>query len=82
MPCFDKKLEAAQPALATPAGNDVGGAATPDVDCVLTTGELLTLLEAQPGGFAGIPEAREFDSLTSASEETGELRGGAMGDSG
>ncbi|KAI5950778.1 NAR1 [Candida jiufengensis] len=40
MPCFDKKLESARP--------EIFGDTTPDVDCVLTAKELVTLLEEEP----------------------------------
>ncbi|KAI5966760.1 NAR1 [Candida pseudojiufengensis] len=40
MPCFDKKLESARP--------EIFGDTAPDVDCVLTAKELITLLDEEP----------------------------------
>ena len=44
MPCFDKKLEAARDDFFNPAAGDSG---CRDVDCVLSSGELLEMLEAR-----------------------------------
>lgn len=53
MPCFDKKLEAARPDL-------VG-----DVDCVVTTREIMQLLLDKGTSFDALPEA-EFDDTAIA----------------
>jgi iron only hydrogenase large subunit-like protein len=42
MPCFDKKLEAARDDFFNP---DAGSSGSRDVDCVLSTGEIVQLLE-------------------------------------
>lgn len=59
MPCFDKKLESARPeadasgAPAVPAAAAAAAAAAaPDVDCVLTAKELLTLIGELEGKYA------------------------------
>jgi iron only hydrogenase large subunit-like protein len=48
MPCFDKKLESARPE----ADATAAAAAAPDVDCVLTARELLTLIGELEGKYA------------------------------
>lgn len=54
MPCFDKKLEGARGELTSAAwGED--GEAVRDVDCVITTRELISLAEARGVEFAGLP---------------------------
>jgi iron only hydrogenase large subunit-like protein len=55
MPCYDKKLEAASPEF------NLEGA--PEVDCVLTTGELLELLQAN-GYAAADPAAADPAAAT------------------
>ncbi|CAK9436211.1 uncharacterized protein LODBEIA_P07690 [Lodderomyces beijingensis] len=47
MPCFDKKLESARPELF--------GDSTPDVDCVLTAKELVTLIDESQGKYQLVP---------------------------
>ncbi|EMG49784.1 NAR1 Cytosolic Fe-S cluster assembly factor NAR1 [Candida maltosa Xu316] len=61
MPCFDKKLESARPE------NDDS---TPDVDCVLTARELVTLLEETPDLYL-IPQDKT--QVLGKSESTSEL---------
>lgn len=46
MPCYDKKLEGSRPDFAD------AGAGTRDVDCVLTTGEVVRMVEEADGGAA------------------------------
>ncbi|KAG2497731.1 hypothetical protein HYH03_004467 [Edaphochlamys debaryana] len=45
MPCYDKKLEASRDELALPGPS---GSPVPEVDCCLTTGEVLQLLQSHP----------------------------------
>ena len=51
MPCFDKKLEAARDDFVVTAP---GGGSTPEVDCVLTTSELLELMQQQHASFPAL----------------------------
>ncbi|RCK60799.1 Cytosolic Fe-S cluster assembly factor NAR1 [Candida viswanathii] len=51
MPCFDKKLESARPEI-----HDDSEKAVPDVDCVLTAKELITLIEEQAPKYQLLPE--------------------------
>ena len=58
MPCFDKKLEAAREDLA------IAGDGIPDVDCVLTTGEVAEMLAKERRVAGGV----EADAGTDASD--------------
>ena len=58
MPCFDKKLEAAREDLA------IAGEGIPDVDCVLTTGEVAEMLARHRESAGGV----EADAGTDASD--------------
>ncbi|KAI3407150.2 NAR1 [Candida oxycetoniae] len=51
MPCFDKKLESARPEL-------LSGDSVPDVDCVLTAKELVTLLEESQNQYQLTPKIK------------------------
>ncbi|KAK6885177.1 Cytosolic Fe-S cluster assembly factor NAR1 [Candida tropicalis] len=51
MPCFDKKLESARPEI-----YDTSEESVPDVDCVLTAKELVTLIEEQSPKYSLLPE--------------------------
>ena len=60
-PCFDKKLEAARGELTNAAWNEIGGeggAPVRDVDCVITTRELITLAEECGVDFASLPKTK------------------------
>jgi iron only hydrogenase large subunit-like protein len=58
MSCYDKKLEAARTDFADPEG-------VRDVDCVITTNELLTVIEDKSGGaFESLPEAQLEEEAT------------------
>ena len=58
MPCFDKKLEASREELtdAAWAGSGLPGQAVRDVDCVITSKEILMLAESRGLNFFDIPE--------------------------
>jgi len=56
MPCYDKKLEAARDDLVVPASS------SPEVDCVLTTFELLNLMQDQKVEFEKL-QAAPVDKL-------------------
>jgi len=71
MPCHDKKLEAGRKDLAWESGDGGGdGDTEPDVDLVLTTSELLTLLS----------DAAAVDSASSSNVETGSIGLPSVGD--
>lgn len=53
MPCFDKKLESARPEL---FANQDGADNVPDVDCVLTARELVTLIDESLGKYQLVPK--------------------------
>ncbi|KAI9766058.1 MAG: Cytosolic Fe-S cluster assembly factor nar1 [Geoglossum simile] len=57
MPCFDKKLEASREELTDEYWNDKGqeGKRTRDVDCVITTRELLMLADSRGIKFSNLP---------------------------
>jgi len=59
MPCYDKKLEAARDDFVTTSAS---GAKTPEVDCVLTTTELLELMQQQGAHFPALA-CTPLDSL-------------------
>ena len=52
MPCFDKKLESARPEI-----YDTTEKSIPDVDCVLTAKELVTLIDEQTPKYQLLPES-------------------------
>lgn len=57
MPCFDKKLEASRVELTDAAWQDLSDGETPtrDVDCVITSRELLTLASARGISLPSLP---------------------------
>ena len=57
MPCFDKKLEASREELSDAVWNGTGGGRTRDVDCVITSKELLMLAESRRVDFAKLPRS-------------------------
>lgn len=60
MPCFDKKLEASREELtdAVWAGSGMPGRGARDVDCVITSKEILMLTESRGIDFFNLPKAR------------------------
>ncbi|KAI1119674.1 iron only hydrogenase large subunit domain-containing protein [Nemania sp. NC0429] len=58
MPCFDKKLEASREELTDSVWNGSGhpGKGVRDVDCVITSKEILMLTESRGIDFFGLPE--------------------------
>ncbi|GAQ90605.1 ferredoxin hydrogenase [Klebsormidium nitens] len=88
MPCYDKKLEAARDdfifAVDPGGGTGDSGQAGPrvtEVDSVLTSGEILDLLESRGVDFAALEEA-PLDLMLSSVDEAGHVygvRGGAGG---
>jgi len=56
MPCFDKKLEGARGELTSGAWMEGEGEAVRDVDCVITTRELISLAQARGVDFATLPQ--------------------------
>ncbi|NWV79581.1 NARFL factor, partial [Dasyornis broadbenti] len=73
MPCYDKKLEASRPDFFNQEYQ------TRDVDCVITTGEVLKLLEQEGASLADVDPAPLDTMLSSASEELSTHRGGGSG---
>ncbi|XP_032930028.1 cytosolic iron-sulfur assembly component 3 [Catharus ustulatus] len=73
MPCYDRKLEASRPDFFNQEYQ------TRDVDCVITTGEVLKLLEQEGVSLADVDPA-PLDTLLGV--PSGELRGHAGGGSG
>ncbi|KAH9904199.1 iron only hydrogenase large subunit domain-containing protein [Xylariomycetidae sp. FL2044] len=59
MPCFDKKLEASREELTDSVwnGNGQPGRGVRDVDCVITSKEILMLTESRGIDFFGLPNA-------------------------
>lgn len=57
MPCFDKKLEASRSELTSHAWHGQNDEAIRDVDCVITTRELLMLAESRNVSFPCLPKA-------------------------
>ncbi|KAF8865458.1 cytosolic Fe-S cluster assembly factor NAR1 [Acephala macrosclerotiorum] len=55
MPCFDKKLEASREELTHAAWEGTGARGVRDVDCVITSKELLMLAESRRVDFAKLP---------------------------
>ncbi|KAM9372646.1 cytosolic iron-sulfur assembly component 3 [Phaethornis superciliosus] len=74
MPCYDKKLEASRPDFFNQEYQ------TRDVDCVITTGEVLKLLEEEGVSLADV-EPAPLDSMFSsaAEEELSSHSGGGSG---
>ncbi|NXN97243.1 NARFL factor, partial [Rhinopomastus cyanomelas] len=74
MPCYDKKLEASRPDFFSQEHQ------TRDVDCVITTGEVLKLLEQEGASLADV-EPAPLDSVFSdgAEEELSSHAGGGSG---
>lgn len=74
MPCYDKKLEASRPDFFDQEHQ------TRDVDCVLTTGEVLRLLEEEGVSLSEL-EPAPLDSLSGygPAEEPSSHRGGGSG---
>ncbi|KAK9826721.1 hypothetical protein WJX81_001163 [Elliptochloris bilobata] len=68
MPCYDKKLEASRGDFNLP------GTAVPEVDVVLTTGEVQRLLEERGVSLAALPEV-QLDDLASGAPERGRVYG-------
>ncbi|PWW76780.1 iron hydrogenase [Tuber magnatum] len=56
MPCFDKKLEGARGELTSGAWMRGEGGVARDVDCVITTRELISLAQARDVDFATLPQ--------------------------
>ncbi|KFP84801.1 Cytosolic Fe-S cluster assembly factor NARFL, partial [Apaloderma vittatum] len=74
MPCYDKKLEASRPDFFNQEYQ------TRDVDCVITTGEVLKLLEQEGVSLSDVDPAPLDTMFRSAAEElTGHAGGGSGG---
>ncbi|NXG83383.1 NARFL factor, partial [Stercorarius parasiticus] len=75
MPCYDKKLEASRPDFFSQEYQ------TRDVDCVITTGEVLKLLEQEGVSLSDVDPAPLDAMFSSAAEEelTGHSGGGSGG---
>lgn len=60
MPCFDKKLEASREELtdAVWAGDGTPGRGVRDVDCVITSKEILALTDSRGIDFFGLPQSQ------------------------
>jgi iron only hydrogenase large subunit-like protein len=63
MPCFDKKLEASREELTDEVwdGSGLPGRGVRDVDCVITSKEILMLAESRNLSFFNIPKTRDPD---------------------
>ncbi|XP_051134811.1 protein NAR1 isoform X2 [Andrographis paniculata] len=72
MPCYDKKLEAARDDFVFQTDTD--GERVTEVDSVLTTGEVLDLIQLKSVDFAGLEES-PVDKLLSNVDEEGHLFG-------
>ncbi|NWT59971.1 NARFL factor, partial [Erythrocercus mccallii] len=72
MPCYDKKLEASRPDFFNQEYQ------TRDVDCVITTGEVLKLLEQEGVSLSDLDPA-PLDTMPGAAEELSGHRGGGSG---
>ncbi|GJP48171.1 hypothetical protein CLOM_g7446 [Closterium sp. NIES-68] len=91
MPCYDKKLEAARDdfVLEGVAGAGTkgereaegGGEKVTEVDCVLTSGEIFTLLQEQGVDFMALDE-RPLDTMLTNVDASGYLYGVAGGSGG
>ncbi|NXM60227.1 NARFL factor, partial [Illadopsis cleaveri] len=73
MPCYDKKLEASRPDFFNQEYQ------TRDVDCVITTGEVLKLLEQEGVSLSDVDPAPLDTLLGGAAEELSSHRGGGSG---
>nr|XP_032606910.1 cytosolic iron-sulfur assembly component 3 isoform X2 [Taeniopygia guttata] len=73
MPCYDKKLEASRPDFFNQEYQ------TRDVDCVITTGEVLKLLEQEGVSLSDLDPAPLDTMLGRAAEELSSHRGGGSG---
>ncbi|NXU11734.1 NARFL factor, partial [Pardalotus punctatus] len=73
MPCYDKKLEASRPDFFNQEYQ------TRDVDCVITTGEVLKLLEQEGVSLSDVDPAPLDTMLGSAAEELSTHPGGGSG---
>ncbi|KAJ7398090.1 Cytosolic Fe-S cluster assembly factor NARFL [Pitangus sulphuratus] len=73
MPCYDKKLEASRPDFFNQQYQ------TRDVDCVITTGEVLKLLEQEGVSLPDVAPAPLDTMLSSAAEELSTHPGGGSG---
>ncbi|NXN41745.1 NARFL factor, partial [Rhinoptilus africanus] len=72
MPCYDKKLEASRPDFFNQEYQ------TRDVDCVITTGEVLKLLEQEGVSLSDVDPA-PLDAIGAAEEELSGHSGGGSG---
>ncbi|XP_027512462.1 cytosolic iron-sulfur assembly component 3 [Corapipo altera] len=73
MPCYDKKLEASRPDFFNQQYQ------TRDVDCVITTGEVLKLLEQEGVSLSDVDPGPLDTMLSSAAEELSTHPGGGSG---
>ncbi|KAM7007196.1 cytosolic iron-sulfur assembly component 3 [Passerculus sandwichensis] len=73
MPCYDKKLEASRPDFFNQEFQ------TRDVDCVITTGEVLKLLEQEGVSLSDVDPSPLDTMLGRAAEELSSHRGGGSG---
>jgi len=72
MPCFDKKLEASREEFADSNG-------VRDVDCVITTAELIKLIEERGINFLELPESQSLSDLeTRITSHSGSSSGGYL----
>ncbi|KAI5077738.1 hypothetical protein GOP47_0007562 [Adiantum capillus-veneris] len=84
MPCYDKKLEASRDdfLFSIEEGNEEAGAGKfTEVDCVLTSGEMLELLQAKCSDFTLLDES-PIDRMLTNVDETGHLYGSRGGSGG
>ena len=71
MPCFDKKLEASR--------EDFAENGVRDVDCVITTAELVKMIEERGVDFSNLPESQTLSSLeTRMASHPGSSSGGYL----
>jgi len=71
MPCFDKKLEASR--------EDFAESGIRDVDCVITTAELIKMIEERGMDFMQIPETQSLSELeTRMTSHAGSSSGGYL----
>lgn len=76
MPCYDKKLEASRGDFYQDLYQ------TRDVDCVITTGEVLKMFEEKSVDFASLPTTAKMDEPLSCYGDEGRLLGHSGGGSG
>ncbi|PWA71962.1 ferredoxin hydrogenase [Artemisia annua] len=74
MPCYDKKLEASRDDFVFRDQSDGSDQMTTEVDSVLTTGEVLDLIQSKAVDFSNLDEA-PLDKLLSNVSEEGHLFG-------